>query len=1261
MFFRIFFFLVFFLPTLVFADDLKITRINPSGEDVAADRQIVFEFNKAVVPIGRMERTAAEIPIVISPALNCEWRWINTSSLACQLSEADQLKLATKYEVTVSPGIVAVDGSTLSQKLQHSFITQRPVVKYTWFNTWKAPGWPVILVSFDQKVNLESVSEHLFFESEAKRFKLKASIAPDYSESYLLLEPLAELPADSHFSLTVEPGITGLESEVPGIESRKIVEFDSFGAFKFIGIRCYTNDGTEILTTPSENAGRCNPTTSFDVVFSSPVIKEELQGHIVSTPDLAGGRKDLDPWEHVYSYSSLSQPHYKDNNYGLKIPILLKAFDTYQLKAPANKIKDEFGRELEEEIEIKFDTDHRPAKYVYESALGVLEKDANTEIPIFVTNLESINLNYSYLTSDNVVQSSSKNLALDKIQDIAYLQNLGIRDLLSGKSGVVWGTFDTQPNVNDPRWFMNQVTPYQVHAKLGHFNSVVWVTNLKDGQAVEGANVEIFVGTLKGLEASRATKASSRTDLNGIANLPGLEKLDPNLTYANKWDMSDQRLFVRVQQGSNIAVLPIHYEFNSYSYGTYGDSEKKYGHVKAWGTTAQGVYRAGDTIDYKLYVRNQNTNSFSNAPAGKYKLEIIDPLGKTVSTVDNLSLNQFGAYDGTLRLSENAAVGWYNFQLSSDFTDYKWQALNVLVSDFTPSPFKVTSEMNGKIFESDQEITVSTLAKLHSGGPYLEAPVRITANLSSSNFSPIEGYDFGGTNSYYTKSVFSKEAKLDDMGELDQSFTITDDKLPEYGNITVESAVRDDRGKYVAATSSAKFYSRDRFVGIKLDSWVIEKSKPTKIEAIVVDQDGKNQTGTNIEIQIEREDVKASRVKGAGNAYLTKYVEEWVVEDSCKLFSTEKPQACTFTPKGIGNYRITAKIEDTKGREQLSSISRWAIGDGQTIWDSGNENKLEVVAEKAEYKLGDKARFLIKNPFPGAKALFTIERYGILKSWTSILKNSSEIIEFEIERDHLPGIYFSALVVSPRVADAPVEGDVDLGKPTYRMGYATLRVEDDAKRIKLAINPEKQTYKPRDEITVDLKLDSADIKSGDVEIAVAVLDEAVFDLVQGGTRYFDPYLGFYQLNTLDVVNYNILSQLIGLRKIEKKGANAGGDGGKSNENRNIFKYVSYWNPSLKLDGSGKAKIKFTAPDNLTGWRVLALAVNKTDRMGLGQANFKVNKETEIRPANPNQVIEGDSFVSKFTVMNRSEKTRSLKVILKASGAVELYRSCYYRN
>ena len=48
---------------------LKVTRITPSGADVPPGRQIVFEFNRPVVPLGRMERSASEIPISIEPVL----------------------------------------------------------------------------------------------------------------------------------------------------------------------------------------------------------------------------------------------------------------------------------------------------------------------------------------------------------------------------------------------------------------------------------------------------------------------------------------------------------------------------------------------------------------------------------------------------------------------------------------------------------------------------------------------------------------------------------------------------------------------------------------------------------------------------------------------------------------------------------------------------------------------------------------------------------------------------------------------------------------------------------------------------------------------------------------------------------------------------------------------------------------------------------------------------------------------------------------
>ncbi len=82
---------------------LSITQITPTGVDVPPSRQIVIQFNRPVVPVGRMERDPSEIPVSIMPKLNCEWRWLNTSSLACQLSEQDGMRISTLYQMTIRP------------------------------------------------------------------------------------------------------------------------------------------------------------------------------------------------------------------------------------------------------------------------------------------------------------------------------------------------------------------------------------------------------------------------------------------------------------------------------------------------------------------------------------------------------------------------------------------------------------------------------------------------------------------------------------------------------------------------------------------------------------------------------------------------------------------------------------------------------------------------------------------------------------------------------------------------------------------------------------------------------------------------------------------------------------------------------------------------------------------------------------------------------------------------------------------------------
>ena len=221
------------------------------------------------------------------------------------------------------------------------------------------------------------------------------------------------------------------------------------------------------------------------------------------------------------------------------------------------------------------------------------------------------------------------------------------------------------------------------------------------------------------------------------------------------------------------------------------------------------------------------------------------------------------------------------------------------------------------------------------------------------------------------------------------------------------------------------------------------------------------------------------------------------------------------------------------------------------------------------------------------------------------------------------------------------------------MGYIKVPVSDPYKEILVDVAVERDNYKPRDTVNVALQTQlRRPGKKEPIELAVTVIDEAVFDLLTGGRATFDPYAGFYRLEELDLKNFNLLMRLVGRQKFEKKGADPGGDGGPDQSLRSIFKFVCYWNPSIQVDEQGRANFSFEAPDNLTGWRVLAMAVSPTDRMGLGEGTFTVNRPTEVRPVMPNQVREGDRFAAGFSVMNRTDQPREIIVTIKADGHVD---------
>lgn len=1343
--------------------NLEILKVTPDGEDVPASKQLVIQFNRPVVPIGKMERSAAEIPIIITPALECEWRWINTSALSCNLPDKAPLQEATRYSIDIKPGIKAEDGETIADTYHHSFITERPDIRYKEFNQWKSPGFPILRLVFNQPVDKESVAQHVFLAAgdNGERVALKVSLDPTDNtppeflpvpgESYGLLfkksparksdddlrknsgrearriwlvEPESELPLDTHVVLKTEPGLASALGPEASVSSNEVVQFDTYPEFSFLGVKCVNNDGKDLFVAPGETPeGKCNPMRSVQISFSSPVEREKVGSMLLFNPAIGGWKPSSDeeieaPESDAEIPYQFRQPHSKGKTYEIWLPSGLKAAQEYTLQSRSQtmgiferlwywlkslfvkldpiEVQDIFGRKAQHSIASSFVTDHRTPNYVLDYSDAVLEKGVDSEVPFYVNNLNSYNFTYRRVTAKNSEEGLTFSKDVPSAKDIQFAVPFGVREMLNGKSGAVFGYLETDPVITGtPPKLFAQVTPYQVHMKLGHFNTTVWVTDMTTGEPVSGAKISLYQDAITTMGNVKDATARGTTDAQGIALLPGTDTLDPDLSLTNKWRTEDTRYLLRVEKDGDMALLPVSQSFIIDNYRAtgsemvYPSNKERYGHMRTWGTTAQGIYRAGDTIQYKIYVRNQDNNGFIPAPANGYRLKIIDPMGKVVHDVKDIKLSAFGGTNGEFTVPKEGAVGWYQFKLIANFasksdSDYdeveerpdtgvdgraneeedkdsadkkSWVPMRVLVSDFTPSPFKVSNQLNGDLFHSGEDVEVATHAELHSGGAYTDAGARITALLDSALFiskNPlVSNFQFDSYQDETTsQQLFQKIDKVNDKGEITLKFPTGTPKVL-YGKLLVESAVADDRGKYVTGQSRADYVGVDRLVGMHAKDWLYNVGKPAEIEYVVVDDRGNPAKGTPVAIKLEHEVKKAARVKGAGNAYLTEYHSEWEAAGSCEGTSEEAPLTCNFTPDKAGSYRATAKIKDTKGNEHSTTISTYAVGSDFVMWDNGSDSSLTIVPERTDYKVGDTARYLVKNPYPGAKALVTIERYGVLDHFVQTFDSSTPVVEFKVKPEYLPGFYLSVVVVSPRVDKPLGEDQVDLGKPTYRMGYVTVPVKDPYKEMVITAKADKEVYKPRDKVTVNFHAEPhMKDKKEPVELTIAVLDEAVFDLIAGGKSYFDPYAGFYKLESLDLRNYSLLTRLVGRQRFEKKGANPGGDGGADLSMRSLFKFVSYWNAELKTDKDGNATATFEAPDNLTGWRILAIATTPSDRFGLGDANFKVNRPTEVRPVMPNQVTEGDNFDAGFNIMNRTDKPRTINVTIHADGNLD---------
>ncbi len=1226
---------------------------------------------------------------------------MNTSELACRLPEQTRFRPATQYTITVGTTLKALDGTHLASPVTEHFTTRLPAIDWADFEHWQSPVQPFLTVRLNQPVTAAMLAAHLVLtDGRGHITKLKVTPFDRRREGPILLpvpghpgalleadNPQPDRPIDSEakagaprriwkvtptqplalatqYTLKLVAGLRTPLGTLPGVRNDDVTAITTYAAFGVNGVECRTPGSFRPVTVRAGDVAlpRCEP-NSINFLFNTPVPRATLA--TIRWQPMPMSRTALTRTWHNYPEWFLRDRNYADANTDYTYPLTfsLVPMHDYRVTVPAG-VKDTFGRKLARPVTIAFRTGHRVPFVRLPPGAAVLESGQDTIAPLSFTNLAELPLTYQVLHADDLAQGRKPQPAravdLLKRPDLAPVEDrivqgrLGIREWLGNRAGVTWGVF--YPQRDRPSPFFGEVTPWQVFAKVGHYDTLVWLKRWDDGQPVAGAQVKLLQGPEDDLSNLKPVGADATTGPDGLAVLPGAVAL-PKAWFR---DGSSQRFYVAATHADALGVLPLDYAFNLWQTAGAQNVRPPNGHLRAWAVTGDGIYKPGSKVAFALFVRAEAATTLKAPPALDYTLTITDPQDNNVLTQKHVKLDAFGGMHGTLHIGANASMGRYTIHLSWPTLrgDAGRTAGSFLVTDFVPAAFKVATTVHGTAFHPGDRVASDLAATLHAGGPYTDANTKITTQLAPRTFAPdaepAAHFTFGDDTQALpeAKTLAITEGKLDSAGRTHTTTALPGKSDIDYGDVIVEGAVQSARGKWIANDARVTYLGRDRFVGLRTEGWMQTAGKPFKTDYLVVDPKGLPVAGSAVHLALEQEQRTRVRVKdGAGNFDNEEHVT-WATVGHCDGQSQKVPAACTLSAPKAGSYRIVATVRDTHGRPQRTVVSTWVTGMGWITWGSDHPG-VTLVPDQASYHVGDTAHVLVQNPYPGAQALLTVERYGVLWKKVVTLRGSLPVVDVPITASAFPGAYLSVTIFSPRKAPP---ADPDLGKPQVATGYVPLEVVGKGSSLNAAVTPARAQYKPRQTVDVDVAVTQRDGKApGATRLVVTVLDQGVLDLLPQGKDYFDPRQTFYAPPSgPDMLNYSLANQLLTrLQPKTGKGISPGGGGGESAgpNVRSNFQSAAFWTTTLTTDAAGHAHFNFKLPDNLTRWRILVIAMRPAAAMGLGDGGVRVNLPLQMEPALPNQVRTGDSFGAAFNATNRTPGALSVATKIDARGAI----------
>ncbi len=1236
---------------------LKVLRYSPEGE-VPIAGQVSLTFDRPMVAVSAHDELAArDLPVELDPQVRGSRRWVGTRTLVFE-PEASRLPMATEFQVSVPAGTRAADGSELAEAMNWRFATPPPTLEQVHPGGSSIGLDPLMVVAFDQRIDADNMLETLVVEAggapvairkasseeiadDAEVSRLTGQLDPSRFLAFRAVEPLD--PATS-VSIRLPAGSTAAEGPRPTTEDQG-GSFRTFGPLQVNEQRCASHE--------------CRPDDALFIGFTNELATDQdLAGLVTGEPPIA----DM---------------HVSARGNRLTIEGLKQGRTDYTVTL-SESLTDVFGQQVEGLRELHFETGSLPARISFPGrGLVTLPTGQAPELGFHTVNYRDARIQVQRVESADwpdygelfrnrrLWQEEPPTLPGDSVFDETVdfsaepdrfqLQRIDFAPWLSA-SGTGHFVVMVEPGATigpEPRWVPPrqvawvQVTGIGLDAAIDGERILAWVTKLADGTPLADHAVRLAPGG-----------AAVHTDQEGLATL-GLPEARGDASGAG---------WLESRSGDDVAMLPETIPHGQHTVWRGRDQrDQLLWHV----FDDRALYRPGERVHLKGWIRREERRIDGGLGLVdgnlRIRYEVVDARANILAEGD-IEVGRLGGFDLAFDLPDTPNLGHarVRFNLSgSGSLGGNSHSHSFQIQEFRTPEFEVKTRLPEGPFIGSTVVSAEVEASYYAGGALAGADTTWTVTARPGHYRPPnrDDWTFGVDSPWWmpwpvldsdepVRELFEGQTDGGGIHALDIELDMSAQQRPL--SMTASATVMDVNRQAWNASSDFIAHPAATYVGMKTERQFVEQGEPFTVSMITVGLDG--------EIVADRPvTVEAARIEWQWRD--GKRRDERADVQHCEVRTDDDGLAeCEFVTRLGGQYRITAMTHDAEGRRNATRLTRWVGGARLPKADRVEMQEVLLIPEREEYAPGESARVLVQAPFDDAEGLLTLRRHGMAEQRRFRIDGGSTTLEIDLREAWMPGVELHVTLI----------GRTEMGegiRPAIANGQTHLPVSTAERALDVELTPALSRMSPGEQTSVDLQVRDANGEPvADAEIALVVVDEAILALT--GYELVDPLGMFWRQRPAEVQDRHLRTSVLlippdaeesldklvvheveigtGYDQAQRTGAPLGDEAAAGIELREDFNPLAAFVPSLTTDAQGRVQASVSLPDNLTRYRVMAVAVSGATNYGIAESAITARLPLMVRPSAPRFLNFGDEFELPVVLQNQTDESLSVDIALDAT-------------